>query len=135
MREIKFRIWNKVKKDMIYLLKADTSITEGAHFAIVFEERNHSGEVYPIEDLEVLQFTGLHDNNGKEIYEGDYIKLHGGLRLEYYPDNGAVIYNISSFVMKAKNDSDVFQHFSLNYSDGTEIEVIGNIYENPELLK
>lgn len=82
------------------------------------------------------QFTGLKDKNGKEIFEGDYIKISGGLRLEFYPDNGQIIFNnhTASFVMKALNDCKVYMNFGLGYSDGTEIEVIGNIYENPELI-
>ena len=81
----------------------------------------------------VGQFTGLIDKNGKEIFEGDLIKLTGGLRLEFYPDNGQIIFNehSGSFVMKALNEHGVYMNFSLGYSDGTEIEVVGNIYENP----
>lgn len=84
-------------------------------------------------EFEPMQFTGLIDKTGKEIYEGDWIKLTGGLRLGFYPDNGQIIFNEHSgfFVMKALNDSDVYMNFSLGYSDGTEIEVIGNVYQNP----
>ena len=80
------------------------------------------------------QFTGLTDKNGKRIFEGDYIKCHGGLRLEKYPDSGIIVYNVTSFAMRAKTEDGSPWHFSINFSDGTEIEVIGNIHDNPELL-
>lgn len=83
----------------------------------------------------ISQFTGLTDKNGVKIFEGDYIVCYGGLRLEKYPDRGVVVYNVTSFCMQAKTCNGDPWKFSINFSDGTEIEVIGNIHDNHELLK
>ena len=83
----------------------------------------------------VCQFTGLHDKNGREIYEGDVIRSDCG--------NGEVRHLISffdiiaSFVAEMLLDNDIndyctlSQAWILNYNK----EVIGNIHDNPELLK
>jgi hypothetical protein len=69
---------------------------------------------------DVMQFTGLKDKNGKEIYEGDVIRGEGGnLPVEWR--NG--------FYM-VRPDKTAF-----DLVDGYEIDIIGNIYENPGLLK
>lgn len=74
------------------------------------------------------QFTGLHDKNGREIYEGDIIKyLFHGL---FYA--GTIIYQDAKFVMK-KIYGDGYM-FPQDYGE-KYIEVIGNIHTNPELLK
>ena len=77
----------------------------------------------------VGQFTGITDKNGVKIFEGDIIKMSGGLMLEPYPTEGVIKYNINSFVMYGKNEHDTYFNMSLNCSDGTEFEVIGNIHE------
>lgn len=74
----------------------------------------------------LMQFTGLHDKNGKEIYEGDVISWRS-YKGECYYDNGR--FWIKGFSCTWQDDpSDAF-------SEGEPLEVIGNVYENPELLK
>ena len=70
----------------------------------------------------VMQFTGLKDKNGKEIYEGDVVK--GGWDCE---DGRLVEFVEGGFEPFAKNNGQQGQ-------DSDDIEIIGNIYENPELL-
>ena len=74
----------------------------------------------------VGQYTGLHDKNGKEIYEGDIVKIK--YRDE---DIGKVIYEHNGFSIDVTNMNKNYRRVS--FVDNF-IEVIGNIYENPELL-
>lgn len=112
---------------------------EGDLFRIISTNRffitHYNSMQFEIITETVGQFTGLTDKNGNKIFEGDYIKLSGGLRLDFYPDNGVIVFNRTCFVMKAKTENGEPWHFSINFSDGTEIEIVGNIYDNPELLK
>ena len=84
-------------------------------------------------DIEVLQFTGLQDRNGKEIYEGDILKYNFPYdgRLKHI---GPVTYfeTQASFGLKDiyGNEIPLYRITANNY-----FEVIGNIYENPELLE
>jgi len=104
MREIKFRAWhtqdlfmthNFERWDMIVL----NSVT-----------------------YDVMQYTGLKDKNGKEIYEGDVVKY--GHRI------GEIIYCGDRFSISRKNDLDDLHFFQHDW----KVEVIGNIHQNPELL-
>lgn len=85
---------------------------------------------YPLrtkfDDKKLIQCTGLKDKNGKLIYEGDICKY----KFEEIDEQKAIIYfnkELCSFLAKPLND---FQYTRIN-----NCEVIGNIYENPELLE
>ena len=79
------------------------------------------------QDVIVMQFTGLHDKNGKEIYEGDilYENCIGG------DDKGQVVFMDGSFDLLS-DDGAIGLGPQIIYG---KYEVIGNIYENPELLE
>lgn len=128
MRPIKFRAWNPVQQVMYPCGSA--YYCEGGILA-ENESSNSDGEI-------LMQFTGLKDKNGKEIYEGDIVnwKQAGGGLLE--PDASTYTCEIKwertgwACVDVKPIKDDYHSHFTFSAS---HIEVIGNIYENPELLK
>lgn len=68
MREIKFRAWQKDKK-MMCEVKNIHFVSEQASL----KEKENVTNTRPFKDIELMQFTGLYDKNGKEIYEGDIL--------------------------------------------------------------
>jgi uncharacterized phage protein (TIGR01671 family) len=117
MREIKFRAWDKKNGKTCDVID--------------FQCMN-----YP-EKYEVMQYTGLKDKNGKEIYEGDLLKGVKKYRdgfdrdFEVYFENGAF------FVRVIRGyDATSFEDFAMCSAEYTDmqVEIIGNIYENKERL-
>ena len=121
MREIKFRVWCNERKEMLQIqrhsFKTNKSMPYGWNLEYVFDD--------------IMQYTGILDFNGVEVYEGDIIKL-----------------------IEDRNRDDIFEPFiagqvkfrngSFYITDGAisrfrwedyVVEVVGNIYENPELLE
>lgn len=120
-REIKFRAWDKEEKKMFYDVQ-NAYDSEPVWYG-------GFGEFLGDQSYEVMQYTGLKDKNGKEIYEGDIVKaiISGGTtKVEYVNDLAGFNPWANSIVYAGR------QSF-INPSE--EIEVIGNIYSNPELLK
>ncbi len=115
-RPIKFRGWWFQQKKMDYP-------------SLQYIGKNYS---WPLHWCKLMQFTGLHDKNGKEIWEGDI--LDGGREVKLgefyaYLENGlGGGYHITGFYYKNADDICV-------PVEGRHDEVLGNIYENPELLK
>lgn len=132
VREIKFRGWNRNVMQMVDL-KAITPLAVGY--------LPTDGLYLPfIDDLVLMQFTGLHDKNGKEIYEGDilnspswwwgpgFVYLNVG---ECGPCEGD---SVMSYIL-SKDIGNPKSNAAHNIWDGNEVEVIGNIYESPERLE
>lgn len=115
MREIKFRCWDKLDNKIEYFTFIDM-LSEVTRPSI------HPGSL----DWELMQYTGLKDKNGKEIYECDIVK-HTDC------DIGKVIFENGCFVVEERKNK--FLCYSLSDGSDPYCEVIGNIYENPELLK
>ncbi len=115
MREIKFRAWDKSFTGRMWYWGADN-----ANFDLQKTLRNGN--------LTVMQFTGLKDKNGKEIYEGDVASDYFGVNhlVEWVEEEG----NLKARVID-RHEWPTYRHFK----DLRVMEVIGNIYENPELLK
>ncbi len=125
-RQIEFRAWDSWHSKMIEWNKD--------FFSDMSEVTRHSSE-FPSEakdtGITLMQYTGLKDKNGKEIYEGDIIKIISALELSLYKNfTGTVFYSAPCFM--AKND---YVTMGMHEKKITTIEVIGNIYQNPELLE
>lgn len=126
MREIKFRAWNGKKmiyrglhdKNWYYTPKNDEN---GCHWAFPADQSDAL--------FKIMEYTGLKDKNGKEIYEGDIINI--GDKDE--------ICSIEKTFIEYEGGSFIIKYLGFKYSlwnfDSNDIEIVGNIYENPELLE
>ncbi|EAC2632651.1 hypothetical protein Y489_12835 [Listeria monocytogenes] len=130
MRVIEFRAWDKEVKEMDY----NPSVIEIWQNKPINEQFRLESE----EKLVWMQYTGLKDKNGKKIFEGDIVAFSEddfhvfNSQVEYFSEDGYPAFDIkvpSTYYF----DSNVFSEVSM--SGGYEIEVIGNIHENPELLE
>ena len=127
MRDIKFRAWDKdenkwLKCDELAEISINPILDKyGNGFNL-----NDSTHVKTNRVVEFVQFTGLLDKNGKEIYGGDICRVYDLYRKEWFKDK--VLFTNGIF------------HFSnwripIIHEDFSKIEIIGNIYENSELLE
>jgi uncharacterized phage protein (TIGR01671 family) len=131
MREIKFRAWHDISG-----MKQFTFSDIGGYIPgqLIFDD----GDIYPFDEFEVMRYTGLKDKNGKEIYEGDIVqrKVHKGdishTREEVYWREECAGFE---FVAVEKNDDGSRESWMPNCDTVALVyEIIGNIYEHPELL-
>lgn len=131
MREIKFRVWNGSSSSM------EQNVIAGLGAALYVEvdvngdicDPDDSASLSPYntfydECTHVMQFTGLKDKNDVEIYEGDLLELKPYAPMEVKFGDGA-------FYVTPNPHWNV--KLSRDYLDKTELEVIGNIYQHPEL--
>ena len=115
MREIKFRAWDKEEKEMRQVV-----VMTGDAYEI--SVRDIHGERYwqDYKTFELMQYTGLKDKNGKEIYEGDIVRCIGYVNL---------------LKVRFSDGGFLFGDMHASASSRHDREIIGNIYENKELLK
>lgn len=123
MKELKFRAWLNVENKMI---QPKNFYGIDYYNGCIWYKKNDKSRGVNLDGVEIMQYTGLKDKNGVEIYEGDEIELtHSDLE-------GETIY--SKAIAKAPMDYTLEEAVALNYAH--EIELTGkNIYENSELLE
>lgn len=124
MRSFKFRLWFEEIREMIPFEKLHVELEDGEY--TVWFSFNDDGirDGLPIEDFKVMQYTGFKDANGTEIYEGDILQYDNGHR-------DRVAFVEGCFVMTGKSTFN-YLYTALKFHNA---EVVGNIYENPELLQ
>lgn len=133
----KFRGWHtgqkrmytaeEMARDQLTLLPTGCFINvHGAHTSL--------STIYPSDKFIPLQFIGLTDKNGQEIYEGDIISLIAGTKEVF---TAPVIYNTDKSCFDLLHPAGYHGHWGMSRDiiDACEYTIIGNIYENPELLK
>lgn len=134
-REIKFRIWDIENKEMLEVQELDFEPTfYGGRIAIRPDQYN---DYFDTEDMILMQYTGLKDKNGKEIYEGDIV-LYQDWEMAY--EGGGNDSFINKGIVEYCEDNCCFnvterQTVDLAdvlYKDNEDLEVIGNIYDNPK---
>ena len=132
----RFRAWDTTNKEMF---KDTFAITESGQVVVVEQESVASLPDYVfVEHLVIMQSTGLKDKNGKEIFEGDIVKRYKSpfhkAKWEYQIET--VLKEKASLLLGrefGKNFGTI--PFDSPFAKSDLLEVIGNIYENPELLE
>ena len=120
MREIKFRAWNKQKKEM---MKVSSISLENKEIAVKDFGTYH---FFRIKDIELMQYIGLKDKNDKEVYEGDIVVLNN-----IENDNMCIVrYEHSRYRLEGWSLRE-----DLSNVEDRFLEVVGNIYENKNLLE
>ena len=132
MREIKFRAWLKDEKEMIDVKAIDFD-ENGDVFSVNYPEgKSYSG--YDKDEIELMQYVGLKDKNGVEIFEGDIVKLWKAKSDDYdswfEPTRELKVINFKNGCFRF-GCREFIRYNTCSY----ELEVIGNIYENKELLE
>lgn len=124
-REIEFRAWHKKYKYMARV--ADINFNK--------ERINlNAADIGSYKDIELMQYTGLKDKNGVKIFEGDIIKGTKRSGAKYWEINFIGVVKFTNENKKSKFNIYVNEYREFDFSACFGLEVIGNIYENPELL-
>ena len=126
MREIKFRAWNKQKKEM---MKVSSISLENKEISVKDFGTYH---FFRIKDTELMQYIGLKDKNNKEIYEGDIVLVKPGGTSTWYKT--VVKFKEGAFIASLIDGEDYIYIFNRGF-DSNDFEIIGNIYKNKKLLE
>ena len=149
MRTIKFRARRKNGEWVVgnFIHHFATCFKNKERYSIFLPKPKNDNDGYWVEDIEpqtIGQFTGLKDKNGKEIYEGDVLKQvkkssrEGCESSSYDKNNFEVVFKYGSFWLQRPYSDSVYIRDFPNIDEfvGFEcFEIVGNIYENPELLE
>lgn len=133
MREVKFRAWDKITKQIFEVKQIDFNAIERNVYGFI-AYKSIFGGVYEslsfrsFNNVELMQYTGLKDKHGKKIYDGDIIEI--SYKNSSIKQNAKVVYEKGCFFADL---GDRIAYYIYEVDD--KCEVIGNIYENKELLK
>ena len=130
MRDIRFRAWDKEEEKMWF----DVGITIDKHIILQLTTDDGLHSIRP-ERAILMQFTGLKDKSGREIFEGDIVapgkrEVVFLTHLEYH--EGVGFYTVSH---ETKDDMEIPMHWTFGVTQAEDSEIIGDIYSNPELLE
>lgn len=132
---LRFRVWVKIGKRMVFsddILDIDYENKEIVTQQVYFENGlpdDRDIYCYDFDEIELMQSTGLKDKNGKEVFIGDIIKCTRGCLHEVYIEKeygGTYFGGMPAVYLKDLREG---------YAWTEHEEIIGNIYENPELLE
>ncbi|KMM63516.1 hypothetical protein ACH95_00925 [Bacillus glycinifermentans] len=155
MREIKFRAWNKEKEIMVYGNEDDSECYWDGIISSDVDMVNFRLRYTLVSEYIWMQYTGLKDVNVREIYEGDVLEVFKGywsfkatVKFGHYEQDGSggeysptECIGFYAEAIQPNQKDEYGYHLVFDYEEETSllefdsIEVIGNIYENPELLE
>ena len=147
MREVKFRVWDKKKKEYIVPEKFEILLLSSDRETPVYKINlnNNIYDFYKAENIEVEMFTGLKDKYEKDIYEGDIVYSFNSRLIQHYDSeiepeydemDGIVIFEDGNFKLENLFGETKNTYLSIySFEEFEEFEVVGNIHENKEFLK
>ena len=127
MKELKFRVWDKERRTFLdnVFISLDGKLYQFSKYTIFGTAITYLDS----ENKNISKFTGLHDKNGKEIFEGDIIKIKDEIyRITW---NGC----FSSFDMTNIDKAKKYKDLYILNKDYEKSEIVGNIYQNRKLLE
>ncbi|HET0850443.1 TPA: YopX family protein [Streptococcus pneumoniae] len=126
----KFRVWNRARNEMNYKVMVGNCDTDDENWTCPIIWIEEEKDWLHFDDYEcIMQSTGLKDKNGKEVFIGDIVKCTRGCLHEVYLEKeygGTYIGGMPAVYLKGFGDGYAWTEYE---------EIIGNVYENPELLE
>lgn len=128
----RYRAWKKAGKELGRVGQITFEL-DGSVSHVLFKGKFLDFNV-PINEIELMQSTGLKDKNGKEIFEGDVLEIEdegevlGNAKLTWHNEQAV-------FMIEAISVDDIAPFHEILSDESYSYRVVGNVYENPELLE